>query len=61
MDLEKLRENIEREIDNYEYPYSGVEVGQPKSNDWIADQLHQMRAALVTPYWVTVSLRNYCR
>ena len=59
MDLEKLRENIEREIDNYEYPYGGVEVGQPKSSDWIADQLSQMRAALVRPYWVTVEGSRY--
>jgi len=54
MDLEKLREKIEKEIENYEYPYTGSEVGRPKSSEWIADQLRQMRAALVTPYLITI-------
>jgi hypothetical protein len=59
MDLEKLREDIEREIENYRYPYTGMEVGGPKSSDWIAGQLDQMRAALVTPYWITVEGVSY--
>ncbi len=54
MDLEKLRKKIACEIDNYQYPYNGLEIGQPKSKEWIADQLRQMRAALVIPYWATV-------
>ncbi len=59
MDLAELREKIELEIENYRYPYSGLELGHPKSSDWIADQLNQLRAALVTPYWISIDRSSY--
>ncbi|MCK1479117.1 hypothetical protein IVB27_31365 [Bradyrhizobium sp. 197] len=65
-----MRQSVSDEINNYVYPYSGVEIGNPKSPEWIADQLRQMRSALVNPYWTTVGNdrcvivaddgRNYC-
>jgi hypothetical protein len=70
IDLGKLRQSVSDEINNYVYPYSGVEIGNPKSPEWIADQLRQMRSALVNPHWTTVGNdrcvtvaddgRNYC-
>ena len=59
MDLAELHEKIELEIENYQYPYSGKEVGHPKSSAWIADQLNQLRAALVTPYWISIDCGSY--
>ncbi|MGY4369825.1 hypothetical protein ACVW1A_005890 [Bradyrhizobium sp. LB1.3] len=43
IDLGKLRQSVFDEINNYVYPYSGVEIGNPKSPKWIADQLRQIR------------------
>lgn len=70
VDLEKLRQNVSDEVNKYVYPYSGVEVGNPKSSEWIAEQLCQIRSALVAPYWTKVGDepciivaddgRNYC-
>jgi hypothetical protein len=54
VDLEKLRQCVSDEVDNYVYPYSGREIGNPKSAEWIADQLRQMRSALIEPYWAAV-------
>jgi hypothetical protein len=55
MDLEQLRLSLSYEIDNYVYPYSDQAIGNPKSSERIADQLRQMRSALVTPYWARVT------
>lgn len=54
LDLEKLRQSVSDQINHYIYPYSGVEIGNAKSPEWIASQLHQMRSALVDPCWITI-------
>jgi hypothetical protein len=54
MDLDQLHRTVSDEIDSYVYPYSGLEIGNPKSNEWITDQLREMRSALVKPYWANV-------
>ncbi|MET4294847.1 hypothetical protein ABIB06_001930 [Bradyrhizobium sp. LB8.2] len=43
IDLGKLRQSVSDEINNYVYPYSSVEIDNPKSPKWIADQLRQIR------------------
>ncbi len=58
MDLETLRHSVENDIKNYRYSASGNIVGTAWSEERIEAELAAMRAALVSPYWADVELRD---
>jgi hypothetical protein len=58
MDLETLRHSVENDIKNYRYSSSGNTVGTAWSEERIEAELAAMRAALVSPYWADVELRD---
>jgi hypothetical protein len=58
IDLETLRRSVENDIANYRYSSSGNTVGTAWSKDRVEAELTAMRAALVTPYWADVELRD---
>ncbi len=58
MDLETLRRSVENDIENYRYNASPNTVGTAQSEDTVEAELNAMRAALVSPYWADVELRD---
>ncbi len=58
MDLNELSKRVVAEIDNYRYDYPAGMIGRPLSDDVIQNQLQEMRAALIKPYWANITLRD---
>ena len=58
IDLSWLRETVRRDLDEYVYEVPEGSMGNPKSVPDIADELSQMWAALIEPYWTMVEVRD---
>ena len=58
LDLEELRRSVLEELDSYRYEVPPNALGRPMSDDWVARQLGEMRAALVDPEWRVVVIRE---
>ena len=54
----QLRRKVEKEIDNYVYEIPADAIGNPITDDAVRDQLVQLRASLVDPYWDEVEVRD---
>ena len=58
MDIASLRTFVEREIDEYVYGAPESAIGKPMSQEWVQQQLTELRQALVTPQWVAIQLKD---
>ena len=58
MDLETLRRSVENDIKNYRSSSCENTFGTAWPADRIETELAAMRAALVSPYWADVELRD---
>ncbi len=58
IDLARLREEIEKEIDSYVYDFPDSAIGKPWSDAAIRKGLEDLRACLIAPYWAEVELRD---
>ena len=58
MDLEAIRRSVENEINNYQYSVPAPAAGNPISAERIKAELEAMLAALISPHWVEVELRD---
>lgn len=57
-DLQSLRELADEEIAQYEYPSLGNSTGVPWTDERVGVELREMKAAVVSPYWADVELRE---
>lgn len=57
-DLEELQRLVLGEIESYRYEIPEGALGRPHSDEWVARQLGEMRAALVKPHWRVVEMRD---
>lgn len=58
LDLNLLMSQVRLTIDSYRYEVPKESVGGAWSAVKLAQQLNEMRAALVAPYWAEVQLRD---
>jgi hypothetical protein len=58
MDTRNLRQTIEQEIDSYVYQQHPTAVGAAMPQEWVTQQLAEMRAALVEPVLRLVEIRD---
>jgi len=58
MDTGNLRRKIEQEIDSYVYQQHPTAVGAAMPQEWVTQQLAEMRAALVEPVLRLVEIRD---
>jgi hypothetical protein len=58
IEFSQLRDEVQRQIENYVYEVPEGSIGNPMSSRVITDGLSEMRAALVEPYWTTVEIRD---
>lgn len=58
LDLKSLRELVDKEVTRYEYSNPCPSVGIPWTDERVAAELRQMKAAVVSPYWAEVELRE---
>ena len=56
--LLRLRQSVEKQIDEYVYFLPAWAMGNPIPPERIAAGLAEMRASLVEPYWVDVEIRD---
>jgi hypothetical protein len=58
MDTIELRRTIEQEIASYVYERNPAAQGIPLPNEWVTQQLMEMRKALVDPVLRSVEIRD---
>jgi hypothetical protein len=58
MELETLRDFVEKEIASYSYECPDTSVGNAWSAEKVAAELVVMKAALVAPYWADVEVSD---
>jgi hypothetical protein len=58
LNLEELQRLVLEELESYRYEVPADTLGRPHSDDWVARQLADMRAALVEPEWRIVEKRD---
>jgi hypothetical protein len=58
MNPHDLRRTIEQEIDSYVYQRHPQALGTPMPQEWVKQQLTEMRAALVDPVLRSVQIRD---
>lgn len=54
MDLIEIRQQVEREIDEYAYAVPEESAGKAWSADKVGQNLRAFRSALVQPYWTQI-------
>jgi hypothetical protein len=58
VDLSRLRQRVEKEIETYVYVFPDNAIGNPWSDTAIQQGLAKFRASLVDPYWTEVEIRD---
>jgi hypothetical protein len=58
VDLSRLRQRVEKEIETYVYDFPDNAIGNPWSDAAIQQGLAKFRASLVEPYWSEVEIRD---
>ena len=58
VDLSRLRQRVENEIETYVYEFPDNAIGNPWSDAAIQQGLAKFRASLVEPYWSEVEIRD---
>ena len=58
VDLQELQRSVLDALDSYRYDVPAGALGRPHSDEWVARQLAEMRAALVEPEWRAVVERE---
>jgi len=58
MNTGDLRRTIEQEIDSYVYQRHPAAVGTPMPQEWVTQQLAEMREALVDPVLRSIEIRD---
>lgn len=58
MNTVDLRRRIEQEIDSYVYPRHVAALGTPMPQEWVTQQLAEMRTALVDPVLRSIEIRD---
>ena len=58
VDLSRLRQRVEKEIETYVYDFPDNAIGNPWTDAAIQRGLAKFRASLVEPYWTEVEIRD---
>jgi hypothetical protein len=58
VNLEELERYVLEQVESYRYEVSDTAVGRPASQDWVVQQLAELRTALVKPEWRLVMNRD---
>jgi len=58
VNLEDLERYVLEQVESYRYEVSNAALGRPMSQDWVMQQLAELRAALVKPEWRLVVNRD---
>jgi hypothetical protein len=58
VDLSRLRQRVEKEIEAYVYDFPANAIGNPWGDAAIERGLAKFRASLVEPYWTGVEIRD---
>ncbi len=58
VDLSRLRQCVEKEIETYVYDFPDNAIGNPWTDAAIEQGLAKFRASLVEPYWTEVEIRD---
>jgi hypothetical protein len=58
VDLSRLRQRVEKEIETYVYDLPDNAIGNPWSDAAIQQGLATFRASLIEPYWTEVEIRD---
>jgi len=58
VDLSRLRQRVEKEIETYVYDFPANAIGNPWADTAIQQGLAQFRASLIEPYWAEVEIRD---
>ena len=55
VNLEELERYVLEQVESYRYEVSDTALGRPMSQDWVEQQLAELRTALVKPEWRLVT------
>ena len=58
VDLSRLRQRVEKEIETYVYDFPDTAIGNPWTDAAVQQGLANFRASLVEPYWTEVEIRD---
>jgi hypothetical protein len=58
VDLSRLRQQVENEIETYVYDFPDNAIGNPWTDAAVQQGLAQFRASLIEPYWAEVEIRD---
>lgn len=58
VDLSRLRQRVEKEIETYVYDFPDTAIGNPWTDAAVQQGLAKFRASLVKPYWTEVEIRD---
>jgi hypothetical protein len=58
VDLSRLRQRVEKEIETYEYDFPDNAIGNPWTDATVQQGMAKFRTSLVEPYWTEVEIRD---